>query len=94
MATGGLENLQKLGYTIIMVIDSIKQIVENLEAEEGAEKQLISLYLTLLEAGAENCLPKAKRENFQTGLNIVYNESIHHQKAVAELLKKYQTMKI
>jgi hypothetical protein len=77
-----------------MVTDAIKQIIENLEEEEGAEKQLISLYLTLLEAGAENCLPKAKQDNFRSGLDIVYKESVRHQKVVGELLKKYQSEKI
>lgn len=77
-----------------MATEAIKQIVENLGEEEGAEKQLISLYLTLLEAGAENCLPHAKQKNFRDGLNIVYKESIRHQKIVNELLKKYQEQKI
>lgn len=77
-----------------MITEAIKQIVENLEEEEGAEKQLISLYLTLLEAGAENCLPTTKRKNFKDGLDVVYKESIRHQKIINELLKKYQEQKV
>ena len=73
-----------------MLAETIKQIVENLAAEEGAEKQLISLYLTLLQAGAQNNLPKNKQENFRSKLNLVYSESIKHQKIINELLKKYQ----
>lgn len=77
-----------------MATESLKQIVENLAAEEGAEKQLISLYLTLLEAGAERCLPQKMQKKFKNDLDLVYGESIKHQKIIVALLKKYQTKKI
>lgn len=70
----------------------MEDILTTLQDEEGAEKQLISLYLTLLDAGVENCLPENMRPEFKRKLNVVQKESEKHKRLIDGLLAKYRTI--
>lgn len=64
-------------------------IIESLFREEAAENNLISLYLSLLELGLENCIAQSERENFRREMDILYSESIEHKEIILNILKKY-----
>lgn len=69
--------------------ESLTEIIKNLEEEEGAESRLIRLYLALIDAGVENCLPETKQYDFRKNLNILLADSERHRQAVKQLLEKY-----
>lgn len=70
---------------------ALKDIMNSLQEEEGVENRLISLYLALLDAGVENCLPANLSPSFRVDLEKLYQESEGHKKAISNLIGKHKT---
>lgn len=72
-----------------MTGESLKRVIENLLEQESAEKKLISLYLVLLDAGVENCLPASEQPAFRYDLNLLLEQSRKHLGMIKLLLEKH-----
>ena len=72
-----------------MKADTLKEIITSLEEEEVSESKLITLYLALLDAGAEYCLPFARRLEFRNKVKLLAEQSQRHKAIVGELIAKY-----
>ena len=71
--------------------NKIKNITEGLLLEEEAENTLISLYISLLDLGVENCVSETERDGFRKGMDILYGESVKHKEIIINLLNKYKS---
>ena len=73
-----------------MSLEEKKRIIDELVSFEREEKDLISLYQSLLEVGAASSLPASKRTEFRQSLEKLYEDSKRHLGAVASLIAKYK----
>jgi len=74
--------------------NKIENIIKGLLQEEDAENVLISLYITLLNLGVQNCVAETERENFRKGMSILYGESLTHKTIIANLFNKYKSQSL
>lgn len=67
-------------------INAIKTLLE----EEKVEDTLISLYLSLINFGIEDCVSASEREEFRKGMRILYEESLEHKMIIEKIFNKYK----
>lgn len=68
------------------LMDLIKTLLE----EEQVEDTLISLYLSLINFGIEDCVSASEREEMRKGMKILYDDSIEHKKIIEKIFNKYK----
>jgi len=69
--------------------DKINQILQMLLTEESVETNMIEIYKSLLDLGAENCVDEKEKEEFRNGINILYEDSVRHKEAILRIRNKY-----
>ena len=65
-------------------------LIKTLLDEEQVEDTLISLYLSLINFGIEDCVEAGEREEMRKGMKILYDDSIEHKKIVEKIFNKYK----
>ncbi len=73
-----------------MDINKKNEIINDLVVFEREEKELISLYQSLLEFGVADSLPVAKRTEFRQSLEKLSEDSKRHLKVMTALITKYK----
>lgn len=70
--------------------EKIMEVISTLMEEEGVEDSLISLYISLINFGIEDCVKADEREEMRKGMKILYEDSIWHKKIVQKIYNKYK----
>lgn len=70
--------------------EKIMEAVNTLMEEEEVEDSLISLYVSLINFGIEDCVKADEREEMREGMKILYEDSIEHKKIVQKIYNKYK----
>ena len=77
-------------YNLFMKNEKVMEVVETLIEEEEVEDSLISLYVSLINFGIEDCVKADEREELRKGMKILYEDSIEHKKIVRKIYNKYK----
>jgi len=72
-----------------MESEKIQQISDMLLSEESVENNMIEIYKSLLDLGAENCVSADQMEDFKKGVSILYEDSLMHKAAIQAIRNKY-----
>lgn len=67
-------------------MEAIKTLLE----EEKVEDVLISLYISLINFGIEDCVKADEREEMRRGMKILYEDSLEHKKIIQKIYNKYK----
>lgn len=70
--------------------EKVMEAIETLLEEEKVEDALISLYISLINFGVEDCVKADEREEVRKGMKILYEDSIEHKKIVQRIYNKYK----
>ena len=70
--------------------EKLMTLIKTLLDEEQVEDTLISLYLSLINFGIEDCVEVGEREEMRKGMKILYDDSIEHKKIVEKIFNKYK----
>ena len=68
--------------------------IETLMEEEKVEDTLISLYISLINFGIEDCVKADEREELRKGMKILYEDSVEHKKIVQRIYNKCKNNEI
>lgn len=68
------------------MINLLKTLLE----EEKVEDDLISLYISLISFGNEDCVKSDEREEMRKGMKILYEDSIEHKRIIEKIFNKYK----
>ena len=75
---------------MLMKNEKLMTLIKTLLDEEQVEDTLISLYLSLINFGIEDCVEVGEREEMRKGMKILYDDSIEHKKIVEKIFNKYK----
>lgn len=70
--------------------ENIVKVIKTLLKEEKVEDALISLYISLISFGIEDCVKADEREEVRRGMKILYEDSIEHKKIIEKIFNKYK----
>ncbi|MBU6431506.1 MAG: hypothetical protein KGJ58_03970 [Patescibacteria group bacterium] len=70
--------------------EKIMEAIKTLLEEEKVEDALISLYISLINFGIEDCVEADEREEMRHGMKILYEDSIEHKKIVQRIYNRYK----
>lgn len=70
--------------------EKLMVLIKTLLDEEQVEDTLISLYLSLINFGIEDCVSADEREEMRKGMKILYDDSIEHKKIIEKIFNKYK----
>lgn len=70
--------------------EKIIEAVETLLEEERVEDTLISLYISLINFGIEDCIKADERDEIREGIKILYEDSIEHKRIIHKIYNKYK----
>ena len=77
-------------YNLLMKNEKVMEAIETLAEEEKVEDSLVSLYISLINFGVEDCVKADEREEMRKGIKILYDDSIEHKKIVQKIYNKYK----
>lgn len=77
-------------YNLLMKNEKLMVLIKTLLDEEQVEDTLISLYLSLINFGIEDCVSADEREEMRKGMKILYDDSIEHKKIIEKIFNKYK----
>ena len=75
---------------MFMENEKIIAAIETLMEEEKVEDTLISLYISLINFGVEDCVKAGEREEIRRGMKVLYEDSIEHKKIIQKIYNKYK----
>ena len=70
--------------------EKLVEMLETLAEEEKVEDTLISLYISLINFGIEDCVKADEREGLRGGMKILYKDSMEHKKIIQKMYNKYK----
>lgn len=74
--------------------EKVMEVIKTLIEEEEVEDTLISIYISLINFGVEDCVNADEREELRKGMKILYEDSIWHKKIVQRIYNKYKNNEI
>lgn len=70
--------------------EKVMEAIDTLLEEEKVEDTLISLYISLINFGVEDCVRVDEREEMRREMKILYEDSIEHKKIIQRIYNKYK----
>ncbi len=77
-------------YNLLMEKEKVMEATKTLMEEENVEDTLISLYISLINFGIEDCVKADEREEMRHGMKILYEDSLEHKKIIQKIYNKYK----